>query len=363
MAPIHADSMAKPRRIADIKPVVWRSGRVAWIDQRKLPWREQWVESSSVPRLAEAIRGLEIRGAPAIGVAAAMGIAMAAAKAPNEVSAIMRSAGTAGAALGKTRPTAVNLFWAISRMADRAASLRRSGATPRRLKSGLIDEALKIQRQDIEANMRMGRFGDSLIRDGDVILTHCNAGALATAGFGTSYGVIRTAWRSGKDIKVIATHTAPLYQGARLTMWELTRDGIPATLITDNMAAYAMENAGVTKVLLGADRILMNGDVANKIGTYGLAVLAKYHNIPFYVAAPISTIDPRGKSIPIEQRNPEEVRNILGKLQITVPGVPTLNPAFDVTPHRLVSAIITERGIATEPFPAALQKLTHGLLI
>ena len=348
------------RRISDLQPVKWRSGKVAWIDQTKLPWKEQWKESNSISELAKAIKRLEIRGAPAIGVAAAFGIAVSASNAKSSLKAAMADVRRDAKVLGKTRPTAVNLFWAIERMLKKAEGLAADRLSLREFQESLASEALDIQKEDIDSNMRMGRFGSKLIKDGDVILTHCNAGALATGGYGTSYGVIRTAWMDGKDIKVIATQTAPLYQGARLTVWELMRDRIPVTLITDSMAAYAMKNAGVTKVILGADRILMNGDVANKIGTYGLAVLAKRHDIPFLVAAPISTIDKKGSSIDIEQRNPDEVRKVLGKLMITAPEVPVMNPAFDVTPSELVSGIITECGIARAPYRLSLKKIAYG---
>jgi S-methyl-5-thioribose-1-phosphate isomerase len=348
------------RQISDIRPVKWDDGSIAWINQTKLPWNEEWKRSKSIPELAKAIKDLEIRGAPAIGIAAAYGIAISAANTAGGTEAIMKSVEKDAKTLGETRPTAVNLFWAIDRMLKKARSLAKAGAKHDMIAYELAKEAQRIQEEDIESNKMMGRLGNKLIEDGDVIMTHCNAGALATGGFGTSYGVIRTAWQEGKDIEVIATHTAPLYQGARLTVWELMRDGIPATLITDNMAAYAMKNAGVTKVLLGADRILMNGDVANKIGTYGLAILAKHHHIPFYVAAPVSTIDQVGKKIKIEQRKPDEVRNILGRLIITVPEVPVLNPAFDVTSHKLVSGIITEHGIARAPYSSSLKRIASG---
>lgn len=345
------------RKISNITPVNWDDRKIVWINQVKLPWKEEWVESTSIARLAKAIKRLEIRGAPAIGVAAAFGIAMSACNGGNDAKKLLRSVRKDAGVLGKTRPTAVNLFWAIDRMLKRLQQLEANRSTADDIRDALIKEALMIQKEDIESDRAMAKFGGRLISDGDVILTHCNAGALATAGYGTSYGIIRTAWQEGKDIKVIATQTAPLYQGARLTVWELTRDRIPVTLITDSMAAYAMKNAGVTKVMVGADRILMNGEVANKIGTYGLAVLAKHHGVPFYVAAPTSTIDQKSKTIPIEQRPQEEVRRVLGKLLITVPDVPTLNPAFDITPNNLVSAIITERGVAHQPYLKSLAKL------
>ncbi len=347
------------RKINDIVPVYWKNGRIKWIDQTKIPWKEEWETSSSINELAKAIKTLEIRGAPTIGIAAALGIALSAHNASGNMASIVKQVRKDAIILGKTRPTAVNLFWAINRMLDKTEKLAKAASNPSELKESLLKEALSIQKENVESNRRMGRFGSAIIKDGDVILTHCNAGALATGGFGSSYGVIRTAWLDGKDIRVIATHTAPLYQGARLTAWELSRDKIPFQLITDNMVAYAMKNAGVSKVILGADRILMSGDFANKIGTYGIAIMAKRHNVPFYTAAPISTIDQKARSITIEQRNPEEVRNLLGRLQVTVPDAPVLNPAFDVTPHDLVSGIITENGIARAPYNSSLRKILH----
>lgn len=350
------------RGLADITPVRWDNGSIKWIDQTRIPWEELWKESASMEELAKAIETLQIRGAPAIGIAAAYGMALAAhlSHGKGEMKTnVMQAYGR----LRKTRPTAVNLFWALDRMMSRYVELSGPDVPEEDAKSQLLKEAKAIHEEDVLADRGMGEHGNALIKDGDVILTHCNAGAIATGGWGTSYGIIRTAWQSGKDIRVIATTTAPLYQGARLTMWELKRDGIPAKLITDNMAAYAMKEEKIGMVLLGADRILMNGTVANKIGTYGLAVLAKHHRIPFYVAAPVSTIDPKGRSIPIEQRKPEEVRNILGRLQITVENADVLNPAFDVTPSRLVSAIITEKGIARKPYRESLAHIvrTRGM--
>ncbi|MDE1851151.1 MAG: S-methyl-5-thioribose-1-phosphate isomerase [Candidatus Micrarchaeota archaeon] len=346
------------RRLADITPVRWDNGSISWIDQTRIPWGEEWKASSSVEQLAKAIEALEIRGAPAIGIAAAYGIALAAhlSRGKGEMKTNVMQAYER---LRRTRPTAVNLFWALDRMLSRYTGLSGPDVPTDDTKTLLLKEAKAIHEEDVQADKDMGRHGNALVKDGDVILTHCNAGALATGGWGTSYGIIRTAWQSGKDIRVIATTTAPLYQGARLTMWELKRDGIPAKLITDNMAAYAMKEEKISKVLLGADRILMNGTVANKIGTYGLAVLAKYHKIPFYVAAPVSTIDPKGKTIPIEQRKPEEVRNILGRLQITIQDAQVLNPAFDITPDSLVSAIVTERGIARRPYAKSLAAMVR----
>ncbi|MDK2384760.1 MAG: S-methyl-5-thioribose-1-phosphate isomerase, partial [Candidatus Korarchaeota archaeon] len=274
-----------------IRPLEWRDGAVRWLDVSRIPWEEVYRETRSVERLARAIETMEIRGAPAIGVAAALGIAMAAYNSEARSIEELRATVTKAAErLRKTRPTAYNLFWAIDRM------LKAMGAAdtrdPRGLVDILVDEALSILREDIETNMRMGRMGAELIEDGDTILTHCNTGALATAGYGTALGVVRAAWEQGKKITVIATETRPLLQGARLTVWELVKEGIPVKLITDNMAGYIMSKGLVTKILVGADRILLSGHVANKIGTYTLAVLAGRHRIPFYVVAPTSTIDP-----------------------------------------------------------------------
>lgn len=340
-------------------PVRWNNGVVEWINQRKLPWKEETRSTRSVEVLARAIEMLEIRGAPAIGVAAGLGIAMAA-YGPGDQQQLRRRALAAARRLRRTRPTAINLFWAIGRMERRIGELSRSCANAWDFRDGLVSEALAIQNEDIRANVLIGRNGGRLIRNGDVVLTHCNSGALATAGYGTAYGVIKAAWDAGKRIRVIATQTAPLYQGARLTMWELRRDGIPATLITDSTAAYAMQEAGVTKVVVGADRILRDGRVANKVGTRGLAIIARHSRIPFYVAAPSSTIDMESSDIPIEMRNPGEVTNIAGRVRITVPGARALNPAFDITPPELVGAIITENGIAKRPYGKSIPLVAGG---
>ncbi len=345
-----------------IKPLEWRDGAVRWIDVSRLPWEERVVETRDVERLAKAIERLEVRGAPAIGVAAALGIAMAAYNSDAEtVEQLLRDVERAAERLRRTRPTAYNLFWAIDRMISTARKAAQSGDADG-LRKALVDEALRIMREDIEANMAMGRIGAELVEDGDTILTHCNTGALATAGYGTALGVIRAAWEQGKRISVIATETRPLLQGARLTVWELVKEGIPVRLITDNMVGYVMAKGLVSKVFLGADRILLTGHVTNKIGTYTIAVLAKRHGVPFYVVAPTSTIDPRTRpeDIVIEERSPEEVRTILGKLTITVPDVEVYNPAFDTTPPELVSAIITEKGIARPPYPESLPRLLSG---
>jgi len=337
---------------ADIRPVDWEDGKVKLIDQTRIPDEFVILEYTDYRDVARAIREMRVRGAPAIGVAAALGIALGAreieATDPKEF--VRRLEEIAGE-FRCTRPTAVNLFWAIERM------LRAARENTGDLRRVLLDEALDILREDVEINRRIGSLGAELLKDGDTVLTHCNAGALATAGYGTALGVIRAAVESGKGIQVIADETRPRLQGMRLTAWELQRLGIPVTIITDNMAAWAMSNGMVTCVLVGADRIAANGDVANKVGTYGVAVLARAHGIPFYVAAPISTIDlsiPDGAHIPIEERSPTEVTHI-GGVRIAPEGVSVLNPAFDVTPAEYVTAIITERGIIRPPFAEALR--------
>ncbi len=340
-----------------IKPIQWDNGVVRWIDVSRLPWEEVWRETRSVERLARAIESMEIRGAPAIGVAAALGIAMAAYNSnASSLEELRRTVLNAAERLRRTRPTAYNLFWAIDRM---LGILGRDAAGPEEMVDMLVEEALRIMREDIETNMRMGRIGAELIEDGDIVLTHCNTGALATAGYGTALGVIRAAWSEGKHIQVIATETRPLLQGARLTVWELVKEGIPVRLITDSMAGYVMSKNMVSKVLVGADRILVTGHVANKIGTYMLAVLAERHRIPFYVVAPTSTIDPSGDpgSMVIEERSPDEVRTILGRMLITVPEVEVYNPAFDITPPELITGIITEKGVAKPPYTESLRRL------
>ncbi len=342
---------------ADIRPVEWADGKVRWLDVSSIPWEEKIVESSDPERLALAIKKLEIRGAPAIGVAAALGLASVAYNTKDDSKVILKEMEKAAQLLASTRPTAYNLFWAIERVMETAK--KHSNEGPEELREAVLYEALSIQAEDIEANLKMGEIGEKVIEEGDTILTHCNTGALATAGYGTALGVIRTAWRKGKKIKVIATETRPLLQGARLTAWELKKEGIPFKLITDSMVGYVFANNLAQKVILGADRILLTGHVANKIGTYTIAIAAKEHKKEFYVAAPTSTIDPhtRPGGIKIEQRNPEEITNIMGKLRIAPEGVEALNPAFDVTPPSLITGIITEKGIATQPFERTLEPL------
>lgn len=335
-----------------VETVQWKDGCVVMIDQTRLPLEEAYVTCTDYRQVVEAIRSMIIRGAPAIGVAAAMGVAlgMRSASSPAEFDEIC-------AALAATRPTAVNLFWAIDRMRRLYRSLH--GAPLDEMRRRLVQEAQQIRLEDIAINRAIGRHGAALIPDGKVILTHCNAGALATAGYGTALGVIRAAVALGKNIHVFADETRPYLQGSRLTVWELQQDNIPATLITDNMAGHFLHSGRIGCVIVGADRIAGNGDVANKIGTYSLAVLARENNVPFYVAAPISTLDltlESGDGIPIEQRNANEVTHVFG-VQVAPPGIAVENPAFDVTPHRYITAIVTEKGVATEPYTRSLREL------
>ena len=308
--------------------------------------------------MADAIRNMVVRGAPAIGVAAAMGIALAAKNSKAETtSELKRDLDQACDVIGKSRPTAVNLFWAIRRMQEKFERVRIRPVA--QIKQDLIEEAQRMHAEDIAANQAMGRHGATLMPSAGGVLTHCNAGALATAGYGTALGVIRAAVEQGKKIHVYADETRPFLQGSRLTAWELMKDGIPTTVISDNMAGEMMKQGKIGAIVVGADRIAANGDVANKIGTYTVAILAKEHGIPFYVAAPISTVDlatADGTTIPIEQRNAKEVTHIAGK-QMTPDGVSIENPAFDVTPAKYVTAIVTERGIARAPYGESLRSL------
>lgn len=344
-----------------IKTVEWTKDGVRMLDQRLLPTEEVYLMLRSYDEVAEAIKKMVVRGAPAIGVSAAMGIALGA----------NQSVGTSVADLeddltyicdvmGKTRPTAVNLFWAIERMRATFERAKKNESDVEAIKKILTAEALAIFHEDIAANRALGTFGAELIPDGATVLTHCNAGALATAGdYGTALGVIRGARDAGKRIAVIADETRPFLQGLRLTAWELAKDQIPVTVITDNMAGHVMKSGKVDAVVVGADRIAGNGDTANKIGTYMVAVLAKEHGIPFYVAAPMSTLDlslSTGEEIPIEERDTTEVTHIKDH-QLAPDGIDVHNPAFDVTPNKLISAIITDRGIARAPYTESLRKL------
>jgi methylthioribose-1-phosphate isomerase len=343
--------------------IEWDGQAVVMIDQRKLPGAEVYVRCTTAPQVARAIKTMVIRGAPAIGVAAAMGIALGIRNS--------RATGTTKLAaefhktcelMAATRPTAVNLFWAIERLKRCFAQAVEAGGSVEEIKARLEREALRIHDEDLDACRAIGRHGADLVPDGARVLTHCNAGALATAGYGSALGVVRAAVAQGKRITVVADETRPFLQGARLTAWELMRDGIPTTVITDNMAGALMRDGHVDLVIVGADRIAANGDVANKIGTYTVAVLAREHGLPFYVAAPISTIDlsiPDGAQIPIEERHQREVTHV-GPVRVTPVGVLVRNPAFDVTPHRFITAIITDRGTAREPYTASLPAMAGG---
>ncbi|MCK4965217.1 MAG: S-methyl-5-thioribose-1-phosphate isomerase, partial [Dehalococcoidia bacterium] len=334
--------------MSEFKAIKWVSNKVIMIDQTKLPWEEVFLEISDYREVASSIKGMRIRGAPAIGIAAAYGLALGAqgieAESKDEFLEKLRPISET---LSATRPTAVNLFWALERM-NRVAE---AGESVAQIKAALISEAQRLDADGEAAERKLSSYGDELIKDGFTILTHCNTGALA-AGYGTALGVIRMAWERGKKIHVFAGETRPLLQGARLTAWELIKYNIPFTLITDTMAGHFLSRGGIDCVIVGADRIASNGDVANKIGTYNLAVLAMENGIPFYVAAPTSTIDvslASGDDIPIEERNATEVTHIRG-VPIAPEGVKVANPAFDVTPHRYISAIITECGIVREPY-------------
>ncbi len=344
-----------------IQTLEWTESGVRFIDQTKLPTEETYVNCTTYQEVADVIRNMVVRGAPAIGVSAAMGIALGVknSKAGN-VGELKRKFDEICDLIGKTRPTAVNLFWAIKRMQQKFETLRVRPLP--QIKQALIEEAQRMHAEDIAINQAMGRHGATLMPASGGVLTHCNAGALATCGYGTALGVIRAAVEAGKKIQVYADETRPFLQGSRLTAWELTKDNIPTTVISDNMAGAMMRQGKIAAVIVGADRIAANGDVANKIGTYSVAVLAKEHNLPFYVAAPISTVDletPDGSTIPIEQRNPAEVTHFAGKA-ITPAGVQIENPAFDVTPAKYVTAIVTERGIARAPYEQSLAKLVQG---
>ncbi|GAB6877132.1 S-methyl-5-thioribose-1-phosphate isomerase [Thermaerobacter litoralis] len=347
-----------------IQPVRYEAGVVHILDQRRLPAEEAWLACSSVEEVARAIETLAVRGAPAIGIAAAYGVALAASGARTEdggaggvpagdpvVAALRR--------LAATRPTAVNLHWALARMEDRYRRLRAAGAPVQEVAAGLEAEARAIQAEDLAMCLRMAEHGAALLPVGARVLTHCNTGALATGGHGTALGVIRTAWQKGRLRHVWVDETRPVLQGARLTAWELRQEGIPHTLIVEGAAASLMRSGRVDAVLVGADRIAANGDTANKIGTYMLAVLARHHGVPFYVVAPWSTVDPgvpAGDAIPIEERDPGEVTGF-GGVRWAPEGTPVFNPAFDVTPAELITAIVTDRGVLRPPYREAIGAL------
>jgi methylthioribose-1-phosphate isomerase len=344
-----------------IKTVEWTNEGVRMLDQRLLPTEEKYLILRSYEEVADAIKKMAVRGAPAIGVSAAMGLALGASQSVSTSMADLEyDFRFMSKVMEATRPTAVNLFWAVERM--RAALVKAKGENLRveEAKQRLIKEAQLIFDEDIEANRALGRFGGELIKDGATVLTHCNAGALATAGdYGTALGVIRGAIDAGKRVAVIADETRPFLQGSRLTAWELAKDNIPVTVITDNMCGHVMKQGKVDCVVVGADRIAANGDAANKIGTYMVAVLAKEHKIPFYVAAPISTIDlstATGEDIPIEERDAREVTHV-GDRQLAPDGIGVHNYAFDVTPNELIAAIITDRGVARAPYTRTLREL------
>ncbi len=341
-------------------PVVsWRQGRVVLIDQTLLPGRLEYRHCASIPELCAAIRELAVRGAPAIGVAAGYGLVLSwtLAMAGTDDQEVMRARFEADRqALAATRPTAVNLFWALDRMRSRAAGMWEQGAQPEAVLTGLLAEADAILAEDIAMCRAMGRAGQELLPDGATVLTHCNAGGLATGGYGTAVGVIYAAREAGKKLSVFAAAPRPLLQGARLTAWELVHRGIPVTVLCEGAAASALRGGLVDAVITGADRVAANGDTANKIGTYPLAVLARRHEVPFYVAAPASTFDGKtasGRDIPLEMRDPDEVRTWCGVASVPQ-GAEAWNPAFDVTPHELVTAFITEHGVVRPPFPKAL---------
>ena len=340
------------------KTIEWKKDGVVMIDQRILPDKEVYRTYKDYRGVARGIKTMVIRGAPAIGVAGAMGVALGAKKIrAREIKKFKREFEKIARHMASTRPTAVNLFWGIERM--RGVLSRNEDRPVEEIKKRLIEEAITIHDEDIEINKRIGRNGARLLKKDSTVLTHCNAGALATAGYGTALGVIRGAVERGKNIRVLADETRPFLQGTRLTAWELKKDNIDVTLITDNMAGHLMKEGLVDAVVVGADRIASNGDVANKIGTYTVAVLAREHGIPFYVAAPLSTIDmgiKSGSEIPIEERDTREVTHIKGR-RLAPKGIKVRNPVFDVTPNRLVTAIITEKGVVRRPYKANIKKL------
>jgi len=347
-----------------IKTLEWTPEGVRFIDQTRLPSEEVYVTCRTYEDVGKAIRDMIVRGAPAIGVAAAMGVALGIKQSSaSDIRSLRDDFDRISRTIAETRPTAINLFWAIRRMNEKLESV--AGQNIDQIKAALVREAQHMFLEDIAANQAMGRYGATLMPSSGSVLTHCNAGALATCGYGTALGVIRAAVDSGKKIDVFADETRPFLQGARLTAWELMKDGIQTTVIADNMAGAMMRQGRIKAVIVGADRIAANGDVANKIGTYGVAVLAKEHSIPFYVAAPWSTVDlntPTGDEIPIEQRSPKEVTHHGGK-QIAPDGVLVENPAFDVTPHKYVTSIITERGVARAPYAASLKDLAAAATV
>lgn len=344
----------------NIIPVEWSDDGVRMLDQRLLPTEEKWLVLRSYEDVANGIRDMVVRGAPAIGVSAAYGVALGAKQfVGTNIDDLEEELEYISEVIGNTRPTAINLFWAIERMKRTFQRAKAEGKSVSEVKQVLLDDAKAIHQEDIESQRLIAKFGGELIEDNSTVLTHCNAGALATGGvWGTALGVIRGAVDQGKHISVIADETRPYLQGARLTAWELHKDDIPVTLITDNMSGHVMKKGRVQAVVVGSDRIAANGDVANKIGTYMVAVLAKQHGIPFYVAAPLSTVDlncPTGDDIPIEERDTREVTHVKD-IQLAPEGIDVSNYAFDVTPHEFVTAIITEKGVARAPYTDSLKK-------
>lgn len=342
-----------------IKTLFYDNEAVMILDQSQLPDKVEYLRCKTIDDVAEAIKKLKVRGAPLIGVTAAFGLAMAIADYQGEPAELENYFEQARVKLASTRPTAVNLFWALERMERVFKQESVTEANREQVGERLKQEAIRMYEEDIAINRVMGEYGQELLPEGSQVMTICNAGALATCGYGTALGVIRAAANRGKIDKVWACETRPVLQGVRLTVWELMQDKIPVTLISDNMAAYVMQLEQVNAVIAGADRIAANGDTANKIGTYALAVLAAYHRIPFYIAAPLSTLDFKsasGSDIPVEQRPPEEIREYRG-LYFTVPEVDVFNPAFDITPHHLITGIITEKGVFKPPYEIAFKKM------
>jgi methylthioribose-1-phosphate isomerase len=347
------------------QPIEWTNKGVVMLDQRRLPAEEVSYTYTDYREVAKAIREMVIRGAPAIGVAAAMGVALGVLQSPaTTIDALQSEFPEICDTLAKTRPTAVDLFWALDRMERRFAELLQAHADLGAIRAAMVDEAKLVHLEKLATDEAIGRFGAEFMPKDGQVMTQCNAGALATAGIGTAIGVIRVAYEQGRKLHVLVPETRPYLQGARLTAWELHRGGIPLTLITDNMVGHFLKTGKVGAVVTGADRIAANGDTANKIGTYQIAVLAKENNVPFYIAAPISTFDlsiPGGEHIPIEERTAEEVTHIQG-VRIA-PDVHAAHPAFDVTPHRYIRAIFTERGVATAPYTESLRKLAAAPVV
>lgn len=345
--------------MAEIQPIVWASSKLMLLDQTKLPRQEIVLELTDYRQVVAAIREMRVRGAPALGVTAAYAMALAARQiAEEDPSHFLPLLKEAAKEIKAARPTAVNAAWAV----DRLLALAEAEADPPMVSQRLLAEAQAMQEEDVAANRRIGQHGARLLRDDGAVLTHCNTGALATAGYGTALGVIRAAWEGGTRFQVYHTETRPLLQGARLTAWELVKMGIPATLVVDSAAGLLLKEQTVQCVIVGADRIAANGDTANKIGTYTLAVVARENDIPFYVAAPTSTVDlsiASGEQIPIEERDPSEVTQ-LGGIRTAAEGIEVRNPSFDVTPHRYIGAIITEEGIVREPYSTNLAAVVTG---